>query len=266
MIEDIVATSMDWYKMVERYSICALTFDHDRLSAIAGIAAFVQTYDSTDRYLFGVWGKSLQQGLLWLAADNSPQRVCYESTPTPPSWSWARWKGSIRFPRHISVFKPLFHLESNLVHLEDTPLDSNSTERLPFLSIQAEVMDLQNVEASIISRSTGDFNFDVPMHGLYGTKSKKLEMISWLAFDGERQNALFFPHLAFLFISLHENTEWIYDEVREETIPLRTQVWYFIILVKTDDSSEIYRRVGIGAKYGQRPRSEHLTMRTIRIE
>jgi hypothetical protein len=266
MIEDIVATSMDWYKLVERYSICALTFDHDRLPAIAGIAAFVQTYDSADKYLFGIWSKSLQQGLLWLPAEDSPQQVCYGSTPTPPSWSWARWKGSIKFPLHISVLKPLFHLEDNLVHLERPQWAANSTEKLPFLSIQAEVMDLQNVEASIISRSAGNFSFDVPMHGLYGTNSKKLGIVNWMAFDGERQNVLYFPHLACVFISLYENTKWVYDDDREETIALRTLVWYFIILVKTDDGSECYRRVGIGAKYGHRPRSEHLAMRTIRIE
>jgi hypothetical protein len=67
----------DWCKLVERYSICALTFDRDRLPAIAGIARFVASYDLAGEYLFGLWSKSLHQGLLWVVADNSPQEVFY---------------------------------------------------------------------------------------------------------------------------------------------------------------------------------------------
>jgi hypothetical protein len=94
VVQDVVATMADWYKLVERYNICALTFDRERLPAVAGIARFVASYDFAGEYLFGLWSKSLHQGLLWIAADNSPQEIFYgpdyDGPPMPPSWSWAR--------------------------------------------------------------------------------------------------------------------------------------------------------------------------------
>jgi hypothetical protein len=71
MVQDVVASMADWYKLIERDSICALTFDRDRLLAISGIARFVENYNFAGEYLFGLWSKSLHQGLLWVAADSA---------------------------------------------------------------------------------------------------------------------------------------------------------------------------------------------------
>jgi hypothetical protein len=64
VVQEVVATVAVWCKLVETYSICALTFDRDRLPAIAGIARFVVSYDFAGEYLFGLWSKSLHQDLL----------------------------------------------------------------------------------------------------------------------------------------------------------------------------------------------------------
>jgi hypothetical protein len=58
----------------------------------------------------------------------------------------------------------------------------------------------------------------------------------------------------------------MYDEEVEDTVARHTRVWYFLILVEIDHTSECYRRIGVGAKYGQRPRSADLVTKTIRIE
>jgi len=83
-----------WCKLVERYSIYPLTFDRDRLTAIAGIAQFIASYDFVGEYIFGLWSKSSHQDLLWVVTDNSPQKVFYgpdyDRPPRPPSWAWAR--------------------------------------------------------------------------------------------------------------------------------------------------------------------------------
>jgi hypothetical protein len=139
----------DWYKLVERYSICALTFDRDRLPVIAGIARFVASYDFACEYLFGLWSKSLHHGLPLVAADNSLQEVFYgldyDGPPRSPSWPWARWKGRILFPRHIAGSTPLFQLVDNFASL--TLLDSSPAQDPRFLTIRAEAMDLQGVMA-----------------------------------------------------------------------------------------------------------------------
>jgi len=265
MIEHIVATSTDWYKMVERYSICALTFDHDRLPAIAGIAAYVRAYDSADEYLFGIWSKSLQQGLLWLVADDSPQEVFYEPGRAPPSWSWARWNGHIRFPLFTATCKPLFQLVDGFISPEDGLLDSSPEETRPFLSMKADVMELENVKVTISGRYAGQFSFGRPMGGLYYINSNRSGIADWMAFDGERQDTICFPNLSCVLVSLLEDTTWVYDEERGRSVAQTTQAWYFLILGKTGEKSEGYRRVGIGAKYRHRPKADFVT-RTIRIE
>jgi hypothetical protein len=136
VVQDVVATIVDWYKLVERYSICALTFDRDRLPAIAGIARFVVSYDFAGECFFGLCSKSLHQGLLWVASDNSPQDVFYgpdyDGLPRPSFWSCARWKGSILFPRHIAGSTPLFQLVDNFAPL--TLLDSSPAQDPRFLT------------------------------------------------------------------------------------------------------------------------------------
>lgn len=266
MIEDIVASSAYWYKLVERYSTCALSFDRVRLPAIAGIAAFVQTYDPEDEYLYGIWRNSLQQGLLWVAADTAPQEVYYEPDPSPPSWSWARWRGSIRFPLQMATFQPLFQHANDSIQFGNAHSNANLAKNSYFLSIQAEVLDLQDVAATIINRPASQFSFEPPIHCLYSTNSKKLGIVNWMAFDGAREGELFFPCLSCVFVSSYLHTRWMYDEDIEGTVTRHTSVWYFLILVKTDHGSECYRRIGIGAKYAQRPQSDNLVTKTIRIE
>jgi hypothetical protein len=61
-----------WYKLVERYTKCALTFETDRLPAIAGLAQFFGEHDDTGRYLFGSFSKSLHLGLLWVEVNEVP--------------------------------------------------------------------------------------------------------------------------------------------------------------------------------------------------
>jgi hypothetical protein len=89
VVQDAVATMADWCKFVERYRIYALTFDRDRLRAIAGIARFVASYEFAGEYLLGLWSKSFHQDLLWVVTDNSPQKVFYgpdyDRPPRPPS-------------------------------------------------------------------------------------------------------------------------------------------------------------------------------------
>ena len=79
----------DWYSMMELYLRCGLTFEKDRLPAIAGLAASFQ-HVSQSAYCAGVWANSVHQGLIWThktrVSEPAPQN---ENGPSPPSWSWA---------------------------------------------------------------------------------------------------------------------------------------------------------------------------------
>jgi Heterokaryon incompatibility protein (HET) len=270
MVQDIVATTSYWYKLIETYSTCALTFDTDRLAAIAGIAQFVNSYQFAGAYLFGLWSKSLHQGLLWVAADDSPEEVCYVSELAPPSWSWARWKGSIRFPLQIAGCKPLFKLTDEPIFPENTPLEKVPTYQLCHLSIQAEVLDLRDVEAIVTNRPIAQSSFDPPIHGLYTlsseTSGRPFKLLDWVLFDGTTQNELHFPSLSCALISSYENVDWQYDTDLERTVSSRWRIWFFLILVETASMSNCYRRVGMGAKFGNYPQSKYLVTRTLQIE
>jgi hypothetical protein len=53
-----------WMKLVEKYSLCSLTYETDRLLALSGLAKhFAKTFD--DEYIAGLWRKDMFHQLLW---------------------------------------------------------------------------------------------------------------------------------------------------------------------------------------------------------
>ncbi|KAK3693334.1 heterokaryon incompatibility protein-domain-containing protein, partial [Podospora appendiculata] len=90
---DLAPTS--WYSVVVvKYSGCKLTYNSDRLPAIAGIARYYGQLDGENRYMFGLWSKTLHVGLLWIARDT---RRATQREEANPSWSWTRWPGRVGY-------------------------------------------------------------------------------------------------------------------------------------------------------------------------
>jgi hypothetical protein len=87
-----------WYKTINKYTSLALTIESDRLVALAGIVKRMQAARPGDRYLAGLWEKSLLRDLTWLQHDSNP---FYESLSKGrvnrklPSFSWASVRGPI---------------------------------------------------------------------------------------------------------------------------------------------------------------------------
>ncbi|CZR63512.1 uncharacterized protein PAC_13409 [Phialocephala subalpina] len=81
-----------WYRMVENYSRRTLTFEKDKLPAVAGI---VEEFKSiiTDKPLLGLWQGDLLTGLLWQTAEPTTR---IEHTGIP-SWSWASVNGPVNW-------------------------------------------------------------------------------------------------------------------------------------------------------------------------
>lgn len=88
------ATRMQqWYCLVEEYTMRRLTFDNDRLPAIAGIAK--EWAKSTGLfYIAGLWREDLPAGLLWYRHGSIGEPSISDILP---SWSWARYIGRISF-------------------------------------------------------------------------------------------------------------------------------------------------------------------------
>lgn len=81
-----------WCLIVEAYSWRSLTFDKDRLPAIAAFASRLQEEEPQRRYVHGLWEDSLGMDLLWYV---EAWREDHHSEPSSgfeprrlPTWSW----------------------------------------------------------------------------------------------------------------------------------------------------------------------------------
>ncbi|KAF4961431.1 hypothetical protein FGADI_285 [Fusarium gaditjirri] len=105
-----------WNFLVESYSRRQLSFETDKLPAIAGMARWLQQ-QTGETYLAGLWKEHISQDLLWrkypyeemrpVWADQSRTHLYGPEKPLPPfkkpkayrapSWSWASLDGSVKF-------------------------------------------------------------------------------------------------------------------------------------------------------------------------
>ena len=91
-----------WFRLIEEYSDCQLTYRKDKLVAFAGIARLMSinyrlmhgSSHGVQDYLAGLWRIDLHRQLLWKAhgAKARPE------APHAPSWSWASTDARITFP------------------------------------------------------------------------------------------------------------------------------------------------------------------------
>ncbi|PMD21413.1 HET-domain-containing protein [Hyaloscypha hepaticicola] len=84
-----------WRTVIEAYSKGRLTFHHDKLPAVAGIAREMSRL-LPDRYIAGMWEGDLIYSLLWFI--NSPSDFIYlPSEYCAPTWSWASVDAQIKY-------------------------------------------------------------------------------------------------------------------------------------------------------------------------
>lgn len=109
---------LQWYNVVAEYTRRGLTFQSDKLPAIAGLARTFHTkFDAT--YVAGLWKEDLIAGLVWYLETPSEEII----SENLPSWSWARRKCVVRFWSQ-SIALPLRTLDDacTLVSVECTLL------------------------------------------------------------------------------------------------------------------------------------------------
>ncbi|KAI8630913.1 heterokaryon incompatibility protein-domain-containing protein [Xylariaceae sp. FL1651] len=90
-----------WMKVVQRYSRLGLTYDTDRVVALAGIADQALKLGNGGRYLAGLWEDNLASQLCWWTDDTHRKVEKYLA----PSWSWMSVSGAVNFydARYIAV-------------------------------------------------------------------------------------------------------------------------------------------------------------------
>ncbi|KZL79463.1 heterokaryon incompatibility protein [Colletotrichum incanum] len=113
-----------WEKLVEEYSGCVLTYEKDKLVALAGVAMATMIrlgpeVSFRERYLAGLWESRLVWQLCWRLKDRTGQRPRPEYRA--PSWSWASVEGKVCFEVLINRDEDIISLvsvvEANVVPL-----------------------------------------------------------------------------------------------------------------------------------------------------
>jgi len=90
----------DWDAIIELYSASEITYNNDKLLAVAGLASsmsVVEPGEPGDGYLAGLWQSSLPAYFLWKTTKNELSRAL-PTRPAPfvaPTWSWASIIGKI---------------------------------------------------------------------------------------------------------------------------------------------------------------------------
>lgn len=93
-------SEQDWRRTVTYYSSLNLTFDKDRLPAIAAIVERAMRERKRDRYIAGMWASSILNDAAWYRHEDG--RGTKRPTTSAPTWSWASIRGSVLF-HHVSI-------------------------------------------------------------------------------------------------------------------------------------------------------------------
>ncbi|KAG4284500.1 hypothetical protein FPRO06_08879 [Fusarium proliferatum] len=98
-IQDLIGSHKDmaWSKTLSKYTSSNLTFENDRLIAIAGLARLVAS-KTGGTYFAGIWLDSWMQDLLWEPPAKKAQKSKLKPgglTMVPPSWSWLGFSGLV---------------------------------------------------------------------------------------------------------------------------------------------------------------------------
>ena len=92
------STAARWTNLIEEYTALNLTYDSDRLAAIAGVAKQMRRGLKNKRYMAGLFEDSLETGLTWQRADDTPTVARASVLGDAPSWSWLSVPGKITYP------------------------------------------------------------------------------------------------------------------------------------------------------------------------
>lgn len=88
-----------WRQIVQEFSKRDLSFESDRIAAMAGVTS---TFESllTDQPLLGLWQMDLYEGLMWTLETTHKNKAITSSLDNIPSWSWL----SVRAPVSYHYF------------------------------------------------------------------------------------------------------------------------------------------------------------------
>ncbi|EAA35813.2 hypothetical protein NCU07502 [Neurospora crassa OR74A] len=117
-----------WNCLVRHYSWCDLTYPHDKLPALSGLAQMFSVIRGPgfsldgfsldgNSYLAGIWRPELRRGLCWKSCSRGQFRSHRPDPYRAPSWSWASVEGPVTAA--VSWARPFFCVVDAKVLHED---------------------------------------------------------------------------------------------------------------------------------------------------
>jgi len=221
-----------WRWLVHKYGHRSVTFEEDRLPAIAGLARMIGEA-LEDHYLAGLWKGDLIYALAWFSIGDMLSRSLdvhirniQERTYVAPSWSWAACPavGDVRYPgAHIVEESTVMD-----VNTDTNPKDPYGQAFGGYLHMRAKIAGMRE----FFPNDRGNRWLNILYHNI-GDNDYIEAIIDWLHKDDEAELASLV--LLLLFHTEHE----------DETGPCL----HALLLHPTGDTGQYYR-VGLVTSYG----------------
>ena len=117
-----------WHNMMRNFNARKLTYESDKLAAIAGITQMFQGF-LNDKPVCGLWQDHLHSGLLWrMTSVHGEQDSEAVQTLNIPSWSWAKMRGELEWRDQMG--DPCSEIHKVLVSWTSSPLTSKVQDAL----------------------------------------------------------------------------------------------------------------------------------------
>lgn len=214
-----------WRDVVKDYSTRLMTNEGDKLSAIAGIAAYFEGV-MNDVYLAGLWARHLLQELSWHVYNaKRPARS------RAPSWSWMALDGPVTFQTdHCEWYTPIVEVISCTV----TPVSPTA----PFSSVTGGALVLDGAFSSPISFLSRRRQLLAEITDDFGMGGEP-EILDGFGMDSDQEQ-----DGNDLYMGIARCVATAYYE--EDVSVGRTSTWGLILRPLADSSSTslVYERVG----------------------
>ncbi|KAI0115707.1 hypothetical protein GGR51DRAFT_575543 [Nemania sp. FL0031] len=227
------ALHVKWMLLVQRYSRLGLTYDTDRVVAIAGIADQALKSGYGGRYLAGLWEDNFAYQLCWWINDTHRKVETYLA----PSWSWLSVSGAVGFVHNGSRYNTasfaveIMEVECNTANNQTGAITGGFLKiNGKWIRLRASIYDLGSdtkPPSYVLAHVETGIEFSVPVEADYimsteqATAVQNVFVLFWGVFEGGRH--------AFVLLKRPSGDEerferlgiwWHYKEMHHETIQL----------------------------------------------
>lgn len=224
-----------WYRMMEDYAARKLSFEKDRLPALAGMVEVFKEHVE-DTPLLGLWREDLVNGLLWQVREPGENA----SPGGIPSWSWMSIGGPVSWDGVFFTVEPGDKLEVLSVGLEwaGRPMTSRLSET--HLEVRGRMKEATLVRnANVVYLHEADQPTD---------SSEPPEILGYCH-----------PDLAGPVGPRVWCLEVYHGLQRPESEDLRNHAHRVLLLEAVDEPADVFRRVGVGCVWRRSYRAGEAT-------